>query len=305
MAARIEMLSTVPGKGRQSRKGTLRLAKKAALDCLRKAQIEAGDIDLLIYAGIYRDDHIGEPSIASLIQKEIGANPNLYPLNKRTFSFDLNAGACGLVNSFQLIDGFISTGKISRGMVITGDSEPVKGLSEGFNYRSSASGIILVGSDNDLGFQHIKTYSYPQYADSFRSYISWKRKKGRVRNRNILVVEQKESYLSRCVECSYDSLKLFLNETGLQISDIDLIIPSQSPAGFVPELEKAMGKPGISVEVNNSLRGELHTSGPAFALRDVWGNGLFHKASRVLFLTVGAGISTAIALYENKSPDRR
>jgi len=291
------MVST--GYGRQSRKGILLLAKKTALDCLNLANIRPGDIELLIYAGIYRDDHIGEPSIASLVQKDIGANPNLYPLEERTFSFDLNAGGCGMVNAMQLIEGFISSGKISRGMIITGDSEPVRGLSESYNFRYSASAVILGKSGQGAGFQKVKTYSYPQYQDTFRSYITRKRKNGRLRNNNILVVEQVESYLKRCAECCHDALNNFLIETGLKMTDIDLIIPSQSPLGIVPELENLMGKPELSLEVSLGRKEELHTSGPAFALNEVWKNGQFQKASNVLFLTVGAGIGVAVAWYQN------
>ncbi len=297
MGTRIEMVSIAPPLGKRSRRGTISMSKRAAKSCLDLAGIQPSDLELVIYSGIYRDDHIGEPSIASLLQKEIGANPTLYPLDERTFSFDLNAGGCGLVNAFQLIDGFITSGKLKRGMVITGDSEPVRGLSESFNFGSAASAVILSKSQNGEGFQLIKTYSFPQYCESFKSYISWKRKNGRIWKKNVLVVEQKDTYLHECVECCNDSLEKFLEVNGLRLRDIDLILPSQSPTGIVSELEKRLGNPGCLVSVNSHGRGEIHTSGPAFALRKVWETGQFQKARNVLFLTVGAGISTAIAWY--------
>ncbi len=108
MGTRIEMISILPPAGRQTLRGTMWLSEKVAKKCLKEANIDPSELELLIFAGIYRDDHIGEPSIASLLQKEIGANPKLYPLDDRTFSFDLNSGGCGLVNAFQIIDGFIS-----------------------------------------------------------------------------------------------------------------------------------------------------------------------------------------------------
>ena len=300
MGTRIEMVSILPQAGRKSRRGALWLSEKAAKKCIEEAGIKAYELELLIFAGIYRDDHIGEPSIASLLQKEIGANPNLYPLDSRTFSFDLNAGGCGLVNAIQLIDGFISSGKISKGMIITGDSEPVRGLSESFNFRSAASALILEKSKGKEGFKLIKTYSYPQYYESFKSYISWKRKKGRLRKKNLLVIEQSESYLQECLECSIKSLERFFDESGLNLNDTDLIIPSQSPAGLVSELDNRLGNPGNIVRVKDVGWGELHTSGPSFALRKAWDDGTFQKAGNILFLTVGAGISNTIAWYKKQ-----
>ncbi len=188
-------------------------------------------------------------------------------------------------------------------MIITGDSEPVKGLSESYNFRSAASALILQRSDSKEGFQLIKNYSYPQFRESFQSYITWKRKNGRLKKKNLLLVEQSDSYLKECLECSLKSLESFLSESRLNLNDIDLIIPSQSPAGFVHELDNRLGNQSNLVLVNGNGRGELHTSGPSFALRKAWDDGTFEKAENILFLTVGAGISNTIAWYSKQGGD--
>ena len=178
MGTKIEMLSTVPLPGIKTGRGVLWLAKKAARICLRDSGIDPSKLEMVIFAGMYRDKHIGEPSIASLLQKGIGVNPNLHPLEGRTFSFDVNTGGCGILNAIQLMDGFITSGRISKSMVITGDSEPFKGFSESYNFQPSASAIILGKSENNEGFKLIKNYSYPEYLESFKSYISWKKRSG-------------------------------------------------------------------------------------------------------------------------------
>lgn len=300
MGAVIKMVTTFPAPGHSSRKGALWLARKAAVNCLKESVTDPRDIDLVIYTGIYRDDHIGEPSIASLLQKGIGANLYLNPLDQRTFSFDLNAGACGMVKAMELAEGFMSSGQSKRALLIAADSEPVRGLSENYNFKAAASAIIMESTDNErLGLKEFHSYSYPEYKDSFKSFILWKNKKGRIRQRNILVVEEEVSYLQECVDCSIDSITQFLDIENLTLNEIDLIITSQSPVGFSKKLSDGLGLDGKVQEVSGTRNLEYHTAGPGYSLREAWENNSFNSSGNILFLTVGAGISTALALYRN------
>ena len=70
MGTRIEAASALTSRG--LRKPTARrLAGAAARTCLAHAGKEPGDVDMLINAGIYRKDSMGEPVLAALIQEDI------------------------------------------------------------------------------------------------------------------------------------------------------------------------------------------------------------------------------------------
>src|SRR5450755_3014038 len=74
MGARIEEAVAQAGPGHGWRKVTARrLADTAARTCLARAGKEASDVDMLINAGVYREDSMGEPALATLIQEDIGA----------------------------------------------------------------------------------------------------------------------------------------------------------------------------------------------------------------------------------------
>jgi len=281
------------------RKRVINLVANASKKCLKKAGTDANLMDMLIYTGIYRDEHIAEPAIASLIQKKIGANP-ISQNGNATFSFDLNNGGCGLVSGIQLVNGFIRSGKIHQGMIVTGDAEPFHNLSNSFNFAPAAAAIILSATNNGSGFTSFKTYTFPQYKDAFESHVSWKSWKKKQKKRNVLSINQKEDYLDLCVQCTILSLKDFLKETQLQLSDIDLILPSQSPIGLISKLNREIDIAGRIIEVESN-GGELHTAGPALALEQVWNNDRFKQSQNILFLTVGSGITTALALYQNHS----
>jgi 3-oxoacyl-[acyl-carrier-protein] synthase III len=96
-----------------------------------------------------------------------------------------------------------------------------------------------------------------------------------------------------------ESLSNFLNESGFLINDIDLIIPSQSPDGFVNKIRSSTGMNDKIIEVLKTGNRVLHTAGPAFALKKVWDDNRFKTSKRIIFLTVGSGINVSVALYEN------
>jgi len=275
----------------------IKLSTKSSKVCLKKSGTKSSDLGVIIYTGIYREKHLVEPAIASLIQKRIGANSTLNGKNQ-TFSFDLNNGGCGLVSGFQLIDGFIQSGRANHGMVICGDTEPYSRLSSNFHFSTSAASVILSTSENGCSFTRFKTETFPQYKHEFRSSISWSSLKKSRKKRNVLLVSEKNNYLDLCVKCASQTLEKFLNETEISLSEIDLILPSQSPRGFVPKLRKELSLGQKIVEVE-STKGELHTAGPAATLEKTWLDGSFAQAKNILFLTVGSGITTALALYKN------
>ncbi len=71
---------------------------------------------MLINAGIYREDNMGEPALAALIQEDIGANLGQPPIGGHgTFSFDLINGTCGVISAIQLQSGFLRSGVIRLG----------------------------------------------------------------------------------------------------------------------------------------------------------------------------------------------
>ena len=124
MGARIEAASALTSHGMR-KPSARRLADDAAKACLAHAGKPAGDVDMLINAGIYREDNMGEPALAALIQEDIGANLGQPPIGGHgTFSFDLMNGTCGVISAIQLQAGFLRSGVIQLGLIVTSDVHP-------------------------------------------------------------------------------------------------------------------------------------------------------------------------------------
>jgi 3-oxoacyl-[acyl-carrier-protein] synthase-3 len=306
MGTKIDMVAVSKPLFRFASGGSIKLSARAAKHCIRESGTDPCDIGLIINTGIYRYKNTGEPAIAALIQKRIGANSfgqnradDDSDNRKTTFSFDLNNGGCGWLTGIEIIDGFLRTGQINYGMIVTGDSEPFQGSSENFNFESAAAAVILSRSEEPGGFSLFRSYSYPSFSKELISNTHFGKMNGRWGKRNILSVRQKDTYPDLCIDCAEESLKKFLDESGLSIREIDLIISSQSPAGFLKGLIKRTGMDNRFADIAGTGHKEFHTAGPAIALKKVWDEKRFKTSKNIIFLTIGSGINVSAALYTN------
>jgi 3-oxoacyl-[acyl-carrier-protein] synthase-3 len=277
------------------RRGSVDMEVKAAKECLKSAQLDPNMLGIIINAGIYRDRHIAEPAIAAFIQREIGAN-KIFSGDRSTFSFDLTNGGCGMLTGAMVLDGFLQSGTIEYGMVVTADTDPVPGESLGYSYTPAAAALLMSRCENGCGFLHFKSETEAHFIGDMKSTLEWRQHKGKMGN--FLVMSQAEGYAKECAKYALENLDAFLKEISLKMKDIDLIIPSQSPTGFLGELKKRKGLDEKLIDVTDKLA-NVHTAGIGFALERAMSSGRFAAAKNCLFLTVGAGITVSLALYRN------
>jgi len=259
----------------------LRSGASALKGCLEQLQPGMKDLGLLINTGVYRDRHIHEPAIASLIQgklmKSFGAEL------AGTFSFDLHSGGGGVVMAFSILNGFVESGKTDFGAVVAGDVEPFDG----------SAGALMVGKGaSEEGFRFFSQDTYTQYSWEYRSYSMYSG------NTLQLLKNQGAEYLSHCLQCVKKSVDRFLAESALAADEIDLIIPSQSPTGFASALADLHGHARVVV-LNEGHN--CYSAGLIRAMGQAQTTGLFRKSGKVLFINVGPGITVDLALYLNPS----
>ncbi len=327
MGTTIEAASTSKPRVRLGGTGAIRLADDAARACLERARRSPSEIDFLINTGVYRDNNIGEPAVAAIIQEDIGANPDP-PLEggHGTFSFDICNGACGVLNGVHIIDGFLHSGAIKLGIVVASDADPSRGshwdfpfglvrtagrLSrnhEDFPFAPIGGAVLLSHSEEQsTGFSRFAFATFSEFKNLLESNVTWHegpiprgiadRVPGLEPGRNKLQVQQDEGYAARCAECAASSSKTFLQSADLDPMDIDLLIPSPTPTGFPDLYAQAMGIPADRVARVGERFANVHTAGSIAALEGVMRTGQFQQARNVLFVTVGSGITVGLALY--------
>jgi 3-oxoacyl-[acyl-carrier-protein] synthase-3 len=278
--------------------GALGLADAAARLCLRRAKRSAEEVDLLINAGVYNDRGISEPAIASLIQEDIGANPEQQPgAGQGTFSFDVRNGGCGMLSGIQLVDGLLASKTVKLGMVVAADIDPEPGVSEGFGFPPVGGAVLLSADDSRVGFARFHCVTFPEFAGLYTSYVTWRediRPGPSDEGRNVLTVEIAQSYAQQALDCAESTVRELAAASMLDLGEVDLLVATASVAGFAAELAKRLGVSAERVALPSHALAGAHTAALAVALDSVRPK----VGSTALLVSVGAGITVVAALYQ-------
>jgi 3-oxoacyl-(acyl-carrier-protein) synthase III len=149
------------------------MAILAARDALERGSLLPTDLDVIIFAGVFRD-HI-EPASAHRVQYELGA--------KNAIVFDVTNACHGFMNSLHVLDALIATGQARRGLVVTGeqssqavrraieilrttqDREVFKRLAGGLTLGDAGAAMVLgPKTDPDTGFKGFMLHSEGEHA---------------------------------------------------------------------------------------------------------------------------------------------
>jgi 3-oxoacyl-[acyl-carrier-protein] synthase-3 len=303
MALRIEASGVASGHSLPFVEGALDLADRAIRACLDQAGASASDLDVLVNAGIYRQDNLAEPALASMIQEDIGANPGHPPQSGAhgTFSFDLNAGGCGMIVAVELLAGFVDSGTIETGLVVASDAGQSARDASHFPFPPVGGALLVRSAPPGSGFVAFRQQTIAPRAGSFTSYVSWHERDRRwsfsAPGKNLLDIEQSPAFADETLHALAHATTAFLAENALAASDIDLVIPSQYPVGLPRELARLLKLPVENVvELEGRLAG-AHTAGPIAAWDLALRDGRLARAKQVLFATAGAGLMVGLALY--------
>jgi 3-oxoacyl-[acyl-carrier-protein] synthase-3 len=277
--------------------GALELADAAIRSCLERADRTAEELDLLINTGVFHDKILSEPAFASLIQEDIGANlGHLAGAGHGTFSFDVYNGACGLLTGIHLVDGMLASGTVKLGMVVASDMDPEPGVSEGFTFPGVGGAVLLSADDSRAGFTAFEFATFPEFAELFESHVEWHsdaRGGADGYGRNTLTVEIAGSYVDSALECAEPTVRRLAAAQALDLGEVDLLIANASVPEFADRLATRLG---ISTDRTALLPEDLagaHTAAPAVALESVD----IAPGATALFVSAGAGITVAVALY--------
>lgn len=285
--------------------GALQLSEQVARECLDEGRRSAEELDLLVNAGLYKEKNLAEPAMAAIIQEDIGANPGHPPRADRhgTFSFDVMNGGCGVLSALHVVDGFVRGGTAQLGLIVAADTDPDPRTSHGYPFAPVGGALLLEHERGDgeiEGFAGFEFASFAEDAELFEVRVRFEPGAGGVfghRGHPALDVREDPRFAPRCVEHATTVSLRFLDRVGLLVKDVDLLIASGYPRRFDRELATTLGiSPRHVPELPPELAG-AHTAGPLAALATASRNGQLALARRVLFVTVGAGITVGVALY--------
>lgn len=288
--------STVTHARWRSRHSALRIAVAAAGTCLDEAGCPPNDLDLLVNAGLYRDGNLGEPALASMIQKDVGANPeDPHAGTHGTFSFDVANGVCGPLTALQVADGFLRSGSIRRALVVASDADPAHGMTRDFPFAGAGGALLCSWTDDATGLGPFCWANFPDARESFRSTVGYHDGRNRLQITSSDLVDGTFAVAAAKValEC--------LDRGSTDLADVDLILAAPARAGFTAALASDLGVAEERLAVAPDER--IHTAALIAALHDATTAGRLRPGGTVLLLAAGAGVTAGAALYRVPAQD--
>ncbi len=271
-------------------KGSLSHAVHAGSRCLINSNYNPMDVQVLINSGIYRDEHYVEPAFSTFIQKKLGINTEFQ--GRRTLSFDLQNGGCGMLSGIHVLINLILSGRIYSGMVISSEANADKNPDPNYLYKNSGAAVMLDLSPNSqIGFGNFVFKSFEKHMNLYSSFVSLAQKYGR------LVIKKKKELEDVYLACVQSVIKELLDTENLSADDISFVIPSQISEYFLNKLpEKVSFSAEKIINLIHKYTDTLTTS-VFLSLKHLLDNKVIKPGQKVILLTVGSGITVGAAIY--------
>lgn len=265
------------------------LAAVAGSHAIAAAGLEPGAVELLLVCTCSPDRLI--PSAASFVHSKLGT--------VNAAAMDLNAACTGFIYGLSLAGGMISSGTVDRALVIG-----VEKLSAFMNFeeRSTAvlfgdgagavvlepaggdEGILAVdlGTDGNLAELLTVTHTGTEYD---RSYPY---------DEPTILMEGKEIFRNAVVQMG-DSAAKVVAESGLELDDVDILIPHQANVRIIDATAKRMKLPPEKVYINIASYGNTSAATIPIALTEALEDGRIRPADNVVMVAFGGGLTWGAA----------
>ena len=291
---RIESFGIIP-EGWRDERGSTGLAKIAAEKCLEQSSRARNEIDLLIHAGVYRDEFAMEPAIATMIAGELGICDGVDLLGEpKTFAFDVFNGAIGLLNACHVAIQMIGAKRHRHVMVVASEIENNRKVlpSSLRGVRETASALILDESpDEGTGFGDFVFRYDTRHIDAFLSYT------GLEHGRPYLNFIEDPLLHDFYLDCIPDAVNELLEIEGLDLSQIRAIFPPQISSAFILRVSERL-KLDAERFVDAADTGEdLFSSSLPYSFWRARQKGVVRRGDIGLIINVGTGIQVGCTVY--------
>lgn len=289
---RIESLGIVNGGSTSS----IELAQRAIDDCLARSSYGKDEVEVLIYAGVHRDEFIGEPAIAALIagRSRMNETGGRCSTGKKTLAFDVCNGTIGFLQACCLSAGMIRSGQVKCVMIVASEVEPNAARPEWDQLGIAATGSAVIldsPADGLAGFGHCVFESFVDYIDAYATWVVIKDGMSRM---HVAHHPELEDLYLKCIPGTVEEL---LKSEGLQMENIKVILPPQISKSLVPRLADALAvESGRFVNLAVDSR-SLSSSSLAHSLLNLRRGGRVAAGDVGLMISVGSGLQVGAATY--------
>ncbi len=260
------------------------LASRAGEIAIKDAGLTKDDIELIIVATATPDRKA--PSTAAIVQSKIGAY--------NAAAFDINAVCSGFLFAMSVASQYIASGVYNNVLVIGADtfSKITDWTKRDAVFFGDGAGAVIVSSGNVIeGF-----LAYRLYTDSSKDMFGFTIPGGgseiplNTDNLNDQYFQMDgKAVFNSATKALPRAINQVLEDTGLKIDDIDIMIPHQPSIRILRKTAEIIGLPFEKVMTNMDKYANTSGATIPILLDEVNKSGKLKKGSIVLFAAVGSG----------------
>lgn len=257
---------------------------------LERAQIEAGDIDLIILATSTPDHTF--PATAATIQAELGI--------RQGSAFDLQAVCSGFVFAMATADNFLKAGQFKRALVVGAETFSRildwEDRSTCVLFGDGAGAVVLEaqtvnGDPTDRGILAAKLHTDGRFRDklyvdggpSSTGTVGYVRMHGR-------------EVFRHAVANISDVIQETLDEAGMKAQDVDLFVPHQANKRILDGAAKKVGICEDKIVITLDKHGNTSAASIPLALNTAFEEGRVKQDDLILLEAMGGGFTWGAVL---------
>ena len=268
---------------------TSSLAIKASESALENAGISGADIDLIILATTTPDDTT--PATAMRVQAALGAT--------NAFAFDVQAACSGFMYALSVADKFIKTGTVKTALVI--GAETLSRIVD-WNDRNTCvlfgdgAGAVIVKAKETTEDSNSEILDIILHSDGrLRDLLTTTGGVSRTQNAGFVHMEGREVFRHAVTNLSNVAQEI-IEKTGVQLSDIDYLVPHQANIRIIEGTAKKLDISSDKVIITLPEQGNTSAASIPLALYEGVKSQKLKKGHLILLDAMGAGFTWASAL---------
>jgi 3-oxoacyl-[acyl-carrier-protein] synthase-3 len=275
---------------------TALLATQAAKRALDKANLDAGEVELIIVATITPE--MVFPSTASFVQRNLRAD--------RAWVFDLCAACSGFIYGLAIAQQFIEGGRYKNALVI--GAETLTKITDWEDRTScvlfgdGAGAVVLQqAKDNRRGIMYSTMYSDGERWEALNCQAYGSRypanKKLHDPSKIYMQIKGREVY-QQAVRRIVDTVNECMNHCRLTIDDIAMVISHQMNARIIESAAKRLNLPPEKMFLNIAEYGNTSAASVPIAFDECARKGRIKRGDIIIFVVFGAGLTWGANVIE-------
>jgi 3-oxoacyl-[acyl-carrier-protein] synthase-3 len=280
---------------------TSRMAAIAAEKALHMAGVTARELDMIIVGTITAE--MVMPSCACLVQKEIGAD--------KAFAFDVSAACSGFVYALEIADRYLKNAPDMKILVIGAETLSSRVDWQDRNtcvlFGDGAGACVVTGSRKNAGLLASQLYSDGRLWQLLSLDAAPRRycpvvDYGSVPDRNSFCDGSAFNMVGKdvfkhAVREMGDAVDNLLNREGVNVDEIDLMIPHQANIRILKSLAERVNLPFKRVFTTIQKYGNSSAASLPIALDEANCEGRLQKGDLLLFSVFGGGFTWGVMLW--------